>query len=129
MSPEAFSILNVIRDAQGLNVSERVKADQLPWDMTRHLMSHGMCEVFLEVARDRYPDLLLKVRENIARAMSGWLIEEGVPAEVRWSESDNRFDGRLRGFGDDICFHGETPTEVQRAFAEAVLNHRLKRAA
>ena len=110
-------------------MSESVKVDQLPWDLTRHLKNHGMCEAFLEVAQDRYPDLLLKVRENIARAMSGWLLEEGVPADVRWSGTDNRFEGRLKGFGDDICFHGETPTEVQQAFAEAVRNHRLKRAA
>jgi hypothetical protein len=125
----AFHYPQVIRTVQRLNVSEKAKVDQVPWDMTSHLMSHGMCEVFLEVARDRYPDLLLKVRENIARAMSGWLIEEGMRAEVRWSDPDNRFVGRLKGFGDDICFHGETPTEVQQAFAEAVRNHRLGRAA
>lgn len=123
------TILEVIRTVQRLNVSESVKVDQLPWDLTSHLKNHGMCEAFLEVAQDRYPDLLLKVRENIARAMSGWLLEEGVPADVRWSGADNRFEGRLKGFGDDICFHGETPTEVQQAFAEAVRNHRLKRAA
>lgn len=119
----------VIRVEQRVAVSESVKADELPWDMTRHLMNQGMCEAFLEVARDRYPDLLVKVRENIARAMSGWLIEEGVRADVRWSDTDNRFDGRLKGFGDDIRFHGETPAEVQQAFAEAVRNHRLNRAA
>jgi len=123
------TILLLIRIAQRAAVSERVRQGGHPWDMTSHLTNRGMCEAFLQVARERYPDMLLKVRENIARAMSGWLIEEGIRAEVRWSAEDNCFSGRLRGFGDEVCFSGETPAEVQRAFAEAVRNHRLNRAA
>ena len=101
----------------------------LPWDMTDHLRDHAICDAYLEVARERYPDLLLKVRQNIARAMSGWLMIDGVRADVRWSDEENRFTGRLRGFGDDVAFHGETPTELRNAFAEAVRVHVLRTAA
>jgi hypothetical protein len=128
ISSALSTIFSVIRIAQRVTVSESVKVDQLPWDMTRHLVNQGICEAFFEVAGDHYPDLLLKVRENIARAVSRWLMEEGVRAEVRWSDADNRFAGRLKGFGDDICFHGETPAEVLQAFVESVRNQRPKRA-
>jgi hypothetical protein len=100
-------------------------AERLPWNMAIHFKDHGMCEAFLQVAQDQYPDLLLKVRESIALAMSGWLVEDGVGADVRWSGPDKCFAGRLKGVDEDINFHGETPAEVQKAFTEAVRTYRF----
>jgi hypothetical protein len=56
--------------------------------------------------------------------MSGWLILDGYRAEVRWSEQDDCFVGCLKGVENDtVRFRGETPAEVQDAFAKAVRDH------
>ena len=92
--------------------------------MVEHLKNQGMCDAFLTVAKQRYPEMLARVRENVARAMSGWLILDGHRAEVRWSQQDECFVGCLRGVEDDIVrFRGETPAEVQDAFAKAVRDY------
>jgi hypothetical protein len=88
--------------------------------MLEHLKDERMCETFLSVAARRYPDLLATVRESIARAMSGWLMLDGIRAQVHWSEDEGCFLGRLRGMDEEtICFRGETPAGMQAAFAKA----------
>ena len=94
---------------------------QSPWSMEEHLKDDRMCDAFLSVAESRYPDLLATVRDHVARAMSGWMILHGLSAEVRWSDEDNCFVGRLKGFREEMVrFCGSGPTEMQAAFSNAV---------
>ena len=95
--------------------------DYFRWDVAQHLKDSRMCGAFLSVAEDRYPDLILKVRNEIARAMSGWLVLNGHRAEVRWSPKLDCFVGRINPLSENsVYFKGETPAEVQTAFAAAV---------
>ena len=97
------------------------KAERASWDMVQHLTDKGMCDAFLAVARDRYPDLLLRVRESIARAMSGWLLQDGYRADVQWSGTHDCFVGRVKFLDvDGVFFKGVTPAEVHDAFLAAV---------
>lgn len=94
-----------------------------PWELAEHLKSQ-VCDAYLTVAKSSYPELLAKVRENVARAMSGWLVQDGYWADVIWSDEGGCFVGRLRGTGCDTAnFRGETPAEMQEAFARAVRDH------
>jgi hypothetical protein len=104
------------RNGQAMNV---LKCDR--WDIARHLKDSRICDTFLSVAEDRYPDLILRVRSEIARAMSGWLVMDGYRAEVRWSSKLDCFVGRVNPLAEDAAyFQGETPAEVQAAFTFAV---------
>ena len=97
------------------------KTEPASWDMVQHLTNKSMCDAFLAVARDSYPDLLLRVRESIARAMSGWLVQDGYRAEVRWSGTQDSFVGHVRLVDEDgLFFQGRTPAEVHNAFLSAV---------
>lgn len=102
-------------------MNNTLEVDQAHWDIAEHLKNDRMCEAFLSVAESRYPDFLAKVRIRIARAMSGWMILDGFRAEVRWSDEDGCFVGRLRGVREEVVsFRGDTPSEMQKAFAKAV---------
>jgi predicted HicB family RNase H-like nuclease len=105
----------------GRDVSNTLRTDQVPWDLTEHLKDDRMCDAFLSIAESRYPDLLATVRNHIARAMSGWMMLDGYRAEVRWSDEDGCFVGRLRGIREEVVhFCGDSPSEMQEAFAKAV---------
>lgn len=104
-------------------------ADRAPWELVEHLKSQGICDAYLTVAKSSYPELLAKVRENVSRAMSGWLVQGGYWADVTWSDEDGCFIGRLRGTGCNTdSFRGETPAEMQAAFTKAVQNHTAEKA-
>jgi hypothetical protein len=92
-----------------------------PWELAEHLKNHAMCDAFLTVAECRYPDMLERVRENVSRAMSSWMSQDGYRTDVSWSGQDECFVGRLRNLGDgSVSFRGKTPAEVQDAFRKVV---------
>ena len=48
--------------------------------MAMHMRNAAMCESFLRVAATQYADLLPRVREDVAKAMSVWLGNSGYSA-------------------------------------------------
>lgn len=91
-----------------------------PWDTTVHMRHVRVCDAFLKVAEGTYIDLLPRVREDLARAMSFWMTQDGYRADVEWSFLDGCFVGRIRHLLDDVEFRGATPSDVQEAFKAAV---------
>jgi predicted HicB family RNase H-like nuclease len=45
---------------------------------------------------------------------------KGYSARVEYDDEDGLFFGRVAGIRDGVNFHGETVTELKRAFGEAV---------
>lgn len=92
--------------------------------MAIHMRNAVMCETFIRVAATQYPDLLPKVRQDVARAMSVWLGLHDYSAEVKWSGDEDCFIGHLRNTGrDSVSFHGKTPIGLERAFEKAVRDY------
>ncbi len=90
-------------------------------DIAAYMSDVPMCEAFLRTAQRDYADFLPRIRNDIARAMTGWLALHGYRAEVRWSGMDDCFVGQLRNTGEDVVdFHGKTPIGLNRAFERAV---------
>ena len=94
-----------------------------PWDMTALMRHTRVCDTLLKVAEENYVDLLPRVREDLARAMSVWFIQDGYRAEIEWSDIELCFVGRIRLLVKDIEFKGVTPSELQRSFKDAVHRH------
>jgi len=96
--------------------------------MAMHMRNAVMCETFIRVAATQYADLLPKVRQDVARAMSVWLGLHDYSAEVSWSADDDCFIGHLRNTGEDrVSFHGKTPIGLERAFEKAVRDYMTAR--
>ena len=93
--------------------------------MAMHMRNAAMCENFLRVAATQYADLLPRVREDVAKAMSVWLGNSGYSAEIVWSGEEDCFVGHLRNTGKDVVsFHGRTPIGLERAFEKAVRDYK-----
>ena len=69
----------------GIEPEEASLETRSPWDQTLHMRHVRVCDTFLKVAEGTYIDLLPRVREDLARAMSFWLTEEGYRADIEWS--------------------------------------------
>lgn len=91
-----------------------------PWDMTVHMRHARVCDTFLTVAEESYADLLPRVREDLARAMSLWFLQDGYRAEIAWSDIDACFVGRIKNLSKDVEFSAATPSELHLAFKDAV---------
>ncbi len=55
--------------------------------------------------------------------MNNLLTFKGFSARVEFDARDNIFFGRLLGIEDLITFHGESVSELQEAFQEAVIDY------
>ena len=94
------------------------------WDMSVHMRHARVCDTFLKVAEETYTDFLPRIREDLARAMSTWLMKDGYRAEVEWSDVDACFVGQIRHIPDGGEFRGATPSELKQAFEDAVAVYR-----
>ena len=107
----------------GIEPEEASLETRSPWDPTLHMRHVRVCDTFLKVAEGTYIDLLPRVREDLARAMSFWLTEEGYRADIEWSYDDACFVGRIRHIVEVVEFTGATPSELQQAFKNAVKSY------
>ena len=107
----------------GIEPEEASLETRSPWDPTLHMRHVRVCDTFLKVAEGTYIDLLPRVREDLARAMSFWLTEEGYRADIEWSYDDACFVGRIRHIVEVVEFTGATPSELQLAFKTAVKSY------
>ena len=91
-----------------------------PWDMTAYMRHVRVCDTFLKVAEETYSDLLPRVRDDLARAMSFWLMQDGYRADIEWRHDAACFVGRIKLIAEHVVFSGATPSDLQQAFKNAV---------
>lgn len=98
-------------------------------DMALYMRNPAMCDEFLRVAHNQYPEFLSRVRHDAARAMSSWLVLYGYRPVIQWSEDDECFIGCLRNIGArTVGFHGKTAVALQQAFEDATRDYVTGRA-